>query len=248
MPVIGLLAETTEAGRLTAADCDALRTLAGLPEPERLVLLASADLFRTRECLVPGGQRERLLQLLDRYGIGLALAELAARPGLPASALIQRLSAHCGLAGLRHTLDRTFRERTDTIKAAHALSRLEEISGQADQPADRELLQWSVEQVLRQPEYHRLRTLDAARLVSTGAVGLPEPMAQELTRLATSADPAWILGLPGASGGQLLAAAVAAAARWRGYAVAGAGPAQSRVAMVGHRGFHLLARQLRDGS
>ena len=40
VPVVGLLAETTEAGRLTAADCEALRALAGLPKGDRLVLLA----------------------------------------------------------------------------------------------------------------------------------------------------------------------------------------------------------------
>ena len=39
--------------------------------------------------------------------------------------------------------------------------------------------------------------------------------------------------------------ALAAANRWRVYAVAGAGPAQSRVAQVAHRGFYLLSRQVR---
>ena len=249
VPVAGLLAETTQAGRLTPADCEALRALAGLPEPERLVLLASVDLFTTRECPVPAPARERLLRLLDRYGVGLALAELAARPRLSPGELVQQLAASSGLARLRHTLDRTFRDRTDTIKAARALATLAGIAARADHPGDRELLRDATEAVLREPAYHRLRTLEAARLVTAGAVELPEPMAVELARLATSTDPAWILDLPGGTTGQrLAAAAVAAAGRWRAYAVGRAGPAQSRVAMVGHRGFHLLARQLRDGS
>ncbi len=74
---------------------------------------------------------------------------------------------------------------------------------------------------------------------------LPAEWEQELTRLATSDDPRWILRMPGADAGALAAAAVQAANRWRVYAVAGAGPAQSRVAQVAQRGFHLLAQQVR---
>src|SRR5687768_15808808 len=78
VPVVGLLAETTEAGRLTAADCESLRALAALPAVDRAVLMASVDLFTTRECEIPAEQRERLLRLLDLYGIQFAVASLAA--------------------------------------------------------------------------------------------------------------------------------------------------------------------------
>jgi hypothetical protein len=101
--------------------------------------------------------------------------------------------------------------------------------------------------VLQQPEYHRLRLLEVAQLVSTGSVELPEPMEQELTRLALSTDPQWILGLPAATAEQLGKAALEAATRWRVYAVAGASPAQSRVALVAHRGFFLLSQRIRAG-
>ena len=81
--------------------------------------------------------------------------------------------------------------------------------------------------------------------MATGMVPLPAAYEQELTRLATSADARWILRLPDASAAELTSAALAAAGRWRAYAVAGAGPAQSRVAQVAHRGFYLLAQDLR---
>ncbi|XVV17450.1 dynamin family protein [Actinoplanes sp. CA-131856] len=245
VPVVGLLAETAEAGRLTGADRDALQRLAALGEGDLRLLLASADLFRTRPAPVPADQRERLLGLLDLYGIGFALAQLAAEPRLSSGELVRRLVAASGFPRLRHTLEQTFRWRSDAIKAGWALARLERLAGHCRDPRDREVMRDAVEGLLRDPAYHRLRLLDAAQRVATGAVPLPVEWEQELTRLATSEDPRWILRLPEAGPDELAAAAVAAANRWRVYAVAGAGPAQSRVAQVAHRGFHLLAQQVR---
>ena len=42
------------------------------------------------------------------------------------------------------------------------------------------------------------------------------------------------------------ATALDAATRWRAFAVAGASPAQSRVALVAHRGFFLLSQRVRN--
>jgi hypothetical protein len=248
VPVVGLLAETTEAGRLTAADCEALRTLAQLPPAERTLLLASVDLFTSRDCRVRREQRERLLRLLDLYGIGFAIAQLVARPQLASGDLVRMLLQASGFPRLRHTLDQAFRWRTDAIKAGWALSCLEKVASHSSRPADREVLREAIERVVQQPDYHRLRLLEVAQLVTTGSVELPEPMEQELTRLALSTDPAWILGAPEATPGQLAQAALEAATRWRVYAVAGASPAQSRVALVAHRGFYLLSQRVKRGA
>jgi Dynamin family len=243
VPVVGLLAETGEAGRLTEADCAALRELA--TAPDLAVLLASVDLFRTRPSAVDRQRRERLLALLDLYGIGFAIAQLAADPRLGTGELVRRLVAASGLPRLRATLDETFRWRSDAIKAGWALARLERLAGHTGDRRDSEALRDTVEQLLREPAYHRLRLLEVAQRVATGAVPLPVEWEQELTRLATSDDPRWILRLPDAGPDELAAAALEAANRWRVYAVAGAGPAQSRVAQVAHRGFYLLSRQVR---
>jgi GTPase SAR1 family protein len=245
VPVIGLLAETTEAGRLTAADCEALRTIAKLSEGERAILLASVDLFTARECSVSVEERQRLLRLLDLYGISFAVATLVAEPALATGDLVRKLFLASGFTRLRDTLDQAFRWRTDAIKAGWALSALEKIAGQAERPADRELLRDAIERVIQQPEYHRLKLLEVAQLVSAGSVDLPEQMEIELTRLALSHDPAWILDLAGAPNPQLAKAALEAATRWRAFAVAGASPAQARVAHVVHRGFHLLSQRVR---
>ncbi|MEV6851717.1 dynamin family protein [Actinoplanes sp. NPDC051411] len=245
VPVAGLLAETAEAGRLTGADGAALRELARLPAGRLRLLLASADLFRTRPGPLGAEQRERLLDRLDLYGIGFALAQYAAEPGLPTAELVRRLEAASGLPRLRNTLDETFRWRSDAIKAGWALSRLDRLAGRVRDPRDRDRLRDTVQRLLRDPAYHRLRLLDAAQRVATGDVPMPADWEAELTRLATSDDPRWILRLPAAGPAELAAAATAAANRWRVYAVAGAGPAQSRVAQVAHRGFQLLAQQIR---
>src|SRR5262249_36159526 len=125
---------------------------------------------------------------------------------------------------------------------------LERVAGNAS-PDDRELLREAIEDLVARPEYHRLRLLHAAQLVSTGEVPLPEPMERELTRLALSNDPGFILDGP--AGGPddrdpagRGAAARAAAGRWRAFAVSDATPAQSRVALAAHRGFHLLPQSL----
>ncbi len=96
--------------------------------------------------------------------------------------------------------------------------------------------------MLRDPAYHRLRLLDAAQRAATGAVALPADREAELIRLATSEDPAFILDSPGAGEREL----IAAAGRWRTYAVDGAGPAQARIAHIAHRGFQLLAQEVRS--
>jgi hypothetical protein len=245
VPIVGLLAETTEAGRLTAADCEALRQLAALPLGDRQVLLASVDLFCNRETSVTREARERLLRLLDLYGISFAIHMLVQRPQLATGELVRLLLQASGFLRLRQTLDQAFRWRSDAIKAGWGLSSLEKIASHADRPQDRELLRDAIERVLQQPDYHRLRLLEVAQLVTTGAVDLPDDMQSELTKLALSTDPSWILSLPGAPAEHLVKAALEAATRWRAYAVAGASPAQSRVALVAHRGFYLLSQRVR---
>jgi hypothetical protein len=245
VPVVGLLAETAEAGRLTTADCDALRQLARLPGSTLAMLLASVDLFRSRDVPVPVTRRERLLALLDLYGVGFAVAHLVARPQLGSGDLVRLLVAASGFARLRDTLQSSLRWRTDAIKAGWALSQLERLAGHAGARDDREVLRDAVQRVLQEPAYHRLRLLDVAQRVSTGAVVLPAQLEAELTRLAVSDDPRWVLGLPDADAAELAGAALAAANRWRVYSVAGASPAQARVAQVAHRGFYLLSQSVR---
>jgi hypothetical protein len=243
VPVVGLLAETAEAGLLTAADCEALRTLAGLDEEKRALMLASAGLFTSTDGPVDTEQRQRLLERLDLYGIHFAIAHLQANPQLATGELVRLLFAASGFPRLRQTLHQIFGVRADVIKAGWALARLDAAAASGP-AADRDLLRGAVESIVARPEYHRLPLLEAAAAVTTGQVPLPEDMEAEVARLALTDDAATVLAMPAAGGAELRAAAIAAASRWRAFANGGATPAQARVANVVHRGFHLLAQRL----
>ncbi|GIF02521.1 isoniazid inducible gene protein IniC [Actinoplanes siamensis] len=245
VPVSALLAETAGAGRLTDADRDALAQLATLAPADRELLLTSVDLFRTLPAPLGPDHRERLLHRLDLYGIGFACAQLAAEPRLGTGELARRVLAASGFPRLRQTLQQSFGWRSDAIKAGWALTRLERIAGHTGDVRLRAAVRDALEDVLRDPAYHRLRLLDAAQRAATGAVRLPADRETELIRLATSDDPRWILNLPDATAAELSSAAIAAAGRWRAYAVDGAGPAQARVAHIAHRGFQILAQEVR---
>lgn len=246
VPVVGLLAETIEAGRLTTAHCEALRQLSELSEEDRTVLLASVDLFVEHDCPVDRATRAELLDLLDLYGVAFSIAMLRADRGLSATGLIKRLGQASGFARAHYLLDRTFRVRADAIKAGWGLAVLERIAEKGGNPGESEALREELEQLMAEPEYHHLLVVEAAQQVSVGNVELPERMERELIRLALSSDPGRILNLPGAQTGNLIAGATAAAIRWRMFAVSEATPAQARIAHIAHRGFFLLSQQLKS--
>src|SRR5690606_35685431 len=121
LPVIGLIAESAEAGQVTSADAEALRQLAELDDDALDVMLLSADMFTSWECGGPNGVRPRLVERRDRYGARRAVEALRARSDLTAGALRRQLPDASGLAAVRARLDTVFAARADGIKAAAAL-------------------------------------------------------------------------------------------------------------------------------
>jgi hypothetical protein len=234
IPVVGLLAVTVQAGRLTPADDAALHDLAALPQDERNVLLASDELFIGRTCPVPRAARERLLHLLGRYGTSIGVA----RP--IAGDLQQLLLQASGFAGLLDTVDRTFQQHSDILKAAWAVSRLTEIATIHNQQHLRD----AVERLVQQPDTYRLRLFESARCAAAGVVEFPDPMVDELIRLALFDDPRRILGLPDAGRDELVAAALHAKRPWHAVVADGAKPAQTRIAVVAYRAYTDLAARL----
>ncbi|MCE7001200.1 dynamin family protein [Saccharothrix sp. S26] len=245
LPVIGLVAESTETGGFTSADADALRKLAELDDATRETMLISADLFVGWECDVPVGTRTRLLEKLDLYGVRKALEALDAEPGITAGALRRKLLDASGLDGVRAKLNAVFRSRADGIKAAAALASVTSLAAASGDPNERQRVHDAIEVLLAKPEAHQLRLLEALTLVASGAVAMPGDLVEEVLRFGSSPEVSEQLGLRGRPPQELMAYALERAGWWRSFASFGATPAQSRVAHVVHRAYFLIWQQLR---
>jgi len=246
LPVIGLLAETAETGAFSSADADALKSLAGTDEAVRGAMLLSADLFTSLAAPVPEGTRRHLLERLDLYGIGCALAAIDADPAITAGALRRVLLDASGLAGLRGRLDAVFRARVDGIKAAAALASVTALAQAGGDPGERRRVHDAIEELLQKPAAHQLRLLEALTLVTSGAVAMPADLVDEVVRVGGSHAAAEQLGMIGHGRAELAAHALERAAWWRSFSSFGATPAQSRVAHVVHRAYFLIWQQLRE--
>lgn len=244
LPMLGLLAETTEAGGFTAADADALQQLARLDRDTRETMLLSADLFTGWDCAVPVSARTRLVERLDLYGIRCALAELDRCSEVSAGDLRRALGSASGAAGLRDTVDTVFRERADGLKAAAALASLTSLVHESGDPAEWRVAHDALEALLARPEAHQLRVLEALTLVSSGGVQFPKDLVDEVLRLGGAVTDAERVGLPEAGPAEVAEAALERAKWWRSFATFGATPAQSRIAHVVHRAYFLVWRRL----
>ncbi|WP_424183552.1 dynamin family protein [Actinokineospora sp. G85] len=246
LPVIGLIAESAESGGFTSADADALKQLAQLDDGTWETMLISADIFTTWECDVATGTRVKLLEKLDLYGIRTAVDALRADPDLTAGALRRKLLDASGLAGVRSRLDAVFRARADGIKAAAALASVTALAHASGDAGERQRVHDAIEVLLAKPEAHQLRMLEALTLVTSGAVAMPDDLAEEVLRVGSSAVVGEQLGMKGRPHKELSAYALERAGWWRSFASFGATPAQSRVAHVVHRSYFLIWQQLRE--
>ncbi|MEV4311593.1 dynamin family protein [Actinocrispum sp. NPDC049592] len=247
IPVIGLLAESAESGGFTSADADALRQLAQLDDTIWEMMLVSADIFTTWECEVATGTRVRLLEKLDLYGVRYAVDALRAEPELTAGALRRKLLEASGLGGVRTRLDAVFRARADGIKAAAALASVTALAQASGDPGERQRVHDAIEVLLAKPEAHALRLLEALTLVTSGAVAMPEDLAEEVLRVGGSANIDEQLGMKGRPAAELIAYSLERAGWWRSFASFGATPAQSRIAHVVHRAYFLIWQHLKQG-
>ncbi|MEO6086798.1 MAG: dynamin family protein, partial [Umezawaea sp.] len=197
LPVIGLVAESAETGGFTSADADALRRVAALDADTREMMLMSADLFTSWECDVPAGVRVRLMEKLDLYGVRCALTALTAEPALTAGALRRKLLDSSGLDGVRAKLNAVFRARADGIKAAAALASVTALAQASGDAGERQRVHNAIEVLLAKPEAHQLRLLEALTLVTSGAVGMPAELVEEVLRVGGSPHISDQLGLRG---------------------------------------------------
>lgn len=248
IPVIGLLAQTCEAGEFTSADGDALRALARVEESEWQTMTVAADIFTSWKCEVPEGVRHRLLETLDLHGVDTAVRLLRADPSMTVGSLQERLVASSGLHEMRGRLDGLFRARADGIKASAALATIGALARDSGDPGERQRVHDAIEVVLSRPEAHQLRLLDALTLVSSGTVELPDDLLAEVLRVGGGGSLGSRLGMDHGDEAACAAYALERAGWWRSFASFGATPAQGRVAHVVHRAYFLMWQELRQRS
>ncbi|MDL5155025.1 dynamin family protein [Actinomycetospora termitidis] len=260
-PVVGLLAETATTGALRSADVAALRALAA--DDATGAALLDPEMFVGARLPVDAATRSRLLDLLDRRGITIALALLRERPDAGVGDVCAALLAASGLDRVVERLRAEVRGRADLLAAVAAERRVAALAdaeraavraerGRARAPGpgtstvptggrDLERLTDLVEDLHARPLHLDLALVEAAARHRSGALTLPDELAAELDLLASPDDLPARLAIPAP---ELAGHAARRAATWRAYATWGTPPDRSDVADTVHRGWARLWGEL----
>jgi GTPase Era involved in 16S rRNA processing len=241
VPVIGLVAETAETAALTETDAKHLATLAAMEEKAFNRLLWSTDRFTSAEAPVEPAMRERLLVMLDLYGIQRAVT--AVRGGAKGAVSIRRqLSALSGIAEVKQTLAKYFREQDHVLKVRSVLDTLRRLSYAPAGTDSTGLARFraEVEELRLDPVMHPVAELETLHDCCTGRVRLPEESLSEITRLFAPGTAANRLGMTDGDRAALASAARDGMTRWRTFMVTEADPSQKKVARVVMRSYQLL--------
>ncbi|MEN3361714.1 MAG: hypothetical protein V7637_5696, partial [Mycobacteriales bacterium] len=212
VPVSGLLAQA--GATLQETDFAALATLVSGPASG----LLSADRFvaDTPGAALPVQRRRQLLGALGLFGVRLAVALIQQGVAPNASALARELRTRSGLDELRAVLLDQFTDRTDVLKAQHALRTLEAVLAASPVPAS-DWLRSRVEAVV--VGAHELTELRLLNDLRTGAVELADQDLRDEAEalLGTSGvAPRARLRLPADTpDGELRPAVITALRRWQ---------------------------------
>ncbi len=241
VPVVGLLAESAEAAIITETDAKALRTLAAL-EPKLLEhILVSYERFTSADISVPAVTRERLLAILDLFGIRHAVQMI--RDGVSGATPIRReLSALSGISQVKHALIAFFSDKDHILKVRSSLNVIERLTyrgeGALDAAAPLELRN-RLEALKLDRVMHPVSELEVWQDCRSGKVRLVPDMLAELERLTGPGTFAARLGASG-SFAELARAAKEGMVRWRTFMVDEANPGQAKVARVAMRSYQLV--------
>lgn len=191
-PVIGLLAEAGNCGRLAEREALALRHLSrDWVGADRAIALGYPQTFLGRPSTVSPSERRHLMDVIGLAGV----RELVERidEGLISPAALNAACARAsGYDDLRIALIANFRDRTDSLKSGRALSTLIRAVygrlGRELSSEDRRWLENRLESVRFDPRTHRILEFQALHQVLAGQVDLPEPLQADLIRLVRGGD------------------------------------------------------------
>jgi hypothetical protein len=238
LPVMGLLAETTECGLLGDRELAALQALVERDETTSAHMLLSVDAFLNNDTAVPTEMRERLLELLDLYGIERALAMV--RDGTDTAGRLRSALAHTsGIRDVRQVIADSFGGRATTLRLLWTAEVVQQLSYSAGiKPEDGRRLRDIVEKLRLDPAMHAINELNALQEICRGSIELPADLAEDFRRLVLNRDPVLRLAASSDRPDDLRVAAQEGSALWRRFR-AGATPTQDRIARVAIRSYQL---------
>jgi hypothetical protein len=215
VPVAGLIAET--GATLREAQFAWLRAVAVLPPGTREHLLLSADRFRDADRNPLGEEiREELLDRLGMFGLRLAVQLIADGTATTSTELSAALLERSGIRELQRMLTERYGRRAQALKARSALAALRVIGEELDRRGMAGASDVVVAVDRLEASSQDLALLRLLHLVLTGAVELTPGERTEVDRLCGAGAPGDRVGIePGASDGEVRAAALTAIERWR---------------------------------
>ncbi len=188
--VAGLVAETAQT--LTQAEFDALRRVAGLPEPLVDGLLLSVDRFVGHDpdgavsaTGVDRAEREGLVNRLGLFGLRFSIDRIRSGRVTSTAQLAAALLVVSGLDDLRSALDGNIRPRAEVLQARSALLVLADVADglAATDPDAAASLARSLEEVVSAA--HEFAELRLAHVVATGMTMLGPDDSARAARLAS---------------------------------------------------------------
>jgi hypothetical protein len=243
VPMMGLLAETAEAASLTEPDARHLAQLATMDPKSFDRLTWSVDRFVTGDAPVPSEARQRLLTLLDLYGVGLAVAFLRTAGADGAASIRRHLAATSGIAEVKRMLVAYFREQDHVLKVRSALELLRRLSYAPARGAEATALidlRAKTDALKLDPAMHPVAELELLHDAASGALALPDELMVEMRRVLGRGTPQTRLATRSEERAALRDAAQAGMIRWRRFMNSEASPRQARACRVVMRSYQIL--------
>jgi hypothetical protein len=236
LPLVGLLAETTETAALSGEHTRMLAAIGAADPADRDLALLSVDRFVTSPSDIPVPGRRELIKRLDITGLRAAVDLLAA--GSDIGAMLAELRARSGIQDLTEALHVLFAKPSDALKAEWGIGCLERMTGSSFPPS----MAGSLEEVLADPGMHALQELRALQRARASEGALSPEALGELARLVSSDTLRSRLGVsPAASAQECQDAAAEGSRRWADMAGSiHSGIVARRVAAVVRRSFDLM--------
>ncbi|MGO9341036.1 MAG: dynamin family protein [Acidimicrobiales bacterium] len=248
VPVVGLVAEASEAATLTELDAKQLSALAAMDDDAFSKLLWSTDRFTSADAPVPSEKRERLLSMLDLYGIQNAV-KILKNGTHGAFALRRELSALSGIAEVKRTLSTYFSEQDHVLKVRSVLDALNRMTfSHIEGPEGVALRHFrdQVDELRLDPVMHPIAELEAWHACCTGRAKIPQPMLDEMALLFAPGTYGSRLGMDNNDRDAMRQACQDAMVRWQTFIVTEASPADAKVARTVRRTYQLLWKGLSE--